>query len=653
MASSLYSSRKTLSSLRTNNNNNNSSQRASVSHSVVWVLLTVVVGITGSLLITALYIVQDSIDPQQQLQQKHAFLEPGHHALQQPPKQVLIDAVRKRNQQDNSNYSQSESDSIPIIELRAAISALEHQFTKRYGSYATLLREKGVTRYGSYEATAQRVLRALAEGRPMEWAFAGYSVTVGRGNYFTQSYPLVLQELLQPLYQPLQASSSSSFAPHMINSAIGGIPSFPYGFCLQHFLGEQPDVVSWDYSMNENGRDNTAVLEAYIRHVQAHYPQTQPMILALDNHPGRCQILQKYVEQGLLQDALCVKKADQLFSKAQLQTELSSSTLDGFVGWNDFGAPDKCPGRSSWHPKKQEHAMIAWMLAMDFAKVLETALTMIEENPHDWKDMAKQALSTKSIATFPAPLSSKLFDNDAAVNALLYGHNNDNDNDNHYHLHKVACRTSFLPAATTSTTDDLPSIVTHGLNQKAQADTILHERTDADYAAGWVLDVSSVERQTKIKVEKCGGLGYVDMKIALYGIPESGPLHLFLPVNDERTHADHDHEHASDQLASHWMDSLIICEANEKRSKEACQLDQDLRLVVGGATVEVDRIRWIHGAAEYLKRPTCIQVPLPATAQMTQQDDGTWGLPVHIHAAARVNRKNGACCVSHVAWEMH
>jgi hypothetical protein len=29
------------------------------------------------------------------------------------------------------------------------------------------------------------------------------------------------------------------------------VPSFPYGWCLKNFLGEDSDAVSWDFSMNE------------------------------------------------------------------------------------------------------------------------------------------------------------------------------------------------------------------------------------------------------------------------------------------------------------------------------------------------------------------------------------------------------------------
>jgi hypothetical protein len=244
-------------------------------------------------------------------------------------------------------------------------------------------------------------------------------------------------------------------------------------------------------------------------------------------------------------------------------------------------------------------------------------------------------------------------------------------------MRDVACRTNFLPA--TDSDKVLPSIVVSGLALGATAENIMQERTDVDYSQGWVLDVSSVERQTKVNVEKCGGLGYVDMKIALYGIPESGLLQLWLPVEShvhEKNHAAHNHEHV--ETASHWFDSLVICEANEKRAANACQLDPDLELTIGGVTVPSSHVQKIKGAGEYLKRPTCVHVPIPESAKITKfqdlvlnaaakrrlssgnddngndNDNNRIGLLVHVRVISpSVTRKAGACCLSHVAWELH
>jgi len=168
-----------------------------------------------------------------------------------------------------------------------------------------------------------------------------------------------------------------------------------------------------------------------------------------------------------------------------------------------------------------------------------------------------------------------------------------------------------------------------------------------------------VERDTKRKVEQCGGLGYIDMKIALYGIPESGTLGLFLPYEAE----DHDHDHDMTSTehtdAQHWFDGVIICEANDKRPKEACQLDHDIEYVVGA--VKVESVSQVQGAGEYLKRRTCVSVGVPKGAKVNRRQilsgDGTTkesvGIDVQITAKNKVTRSDGACCISHVVWEQH
>jgi hypothetical protein len=231
----------------------------------------------------------------------------------------------------------------------------------------------------------------------------------------------------------------------------------------------------------------------------------------------------------------------------------------------------------------------------------------------------------------------------------------------------LSCRTSFVPATDEKKT--LPSIVVSGFAE-ANLD-IMIDRTEEHYKEGWVLDVSKIERDTKRKVERCGGLGYIDMKIAMYGIPESGKLRLWLPFEGP-SHGDHSHS-AEDVDAKHWFDDLIFCEANEKRSDDACKLYQDMTIEVGG--VEISSIHEVSGAAEYLKRKTCVNVGIPNGAKVTKLgqvtttdghllssqdkmrlaggDDNSVGIVVDIRAKPKVTLQGGACCLSHIVWEMH
>ncbi|KAG7362303.1 hypothetical protein IV203_025969 [Nitzschia inconspicua] len=531
------------------------------------------------------------------------------------------------------------------------LAAIRQQFQARYGTMADPLLKNGLHVFGSIDHTAKRLLAASQQGRPFVMAFSGYSVTVGRGNFFHQSFPFVVQDILKDTFQHI-----FGILLEVRNGAIGGIPSFPYGFCLEHFLGLDPDVISWDYSMNEQGKD-ASVLEAWIRQATQQLPN-KPMIIMLDTSTSRMRLLDQYTQQGWLQDALAVGKKE-ILGDDETKVLAMDPLPPGFQEWDEFGAPPNCPGRGSWHPKKQEHALIGWLIAMHFVEAMERAIA-IQENTH------QQQLDSRQLArspTFTKPVSVKLPDNDLEVTELLYGH----PTGQVYQMKDLSCRTSFLPA--TDQTKTLPSVIVSGL---AEGDLdIMTDRTDVHYQEGWVLDVSKVERETKRKVESCGGLGYIDMKIALYGTAESGKLRLWLPFEGP-SHEDHDHND-NDVQAKHWFDDLIICEANEKRDDKACKLDRDMDIVVGG--VHIESAHPIKGAGEYLKRTTCINVGVPTDATMTTlgdvrgtdgrplsaedkakfgsgKDDAT-GLIVDITAKASVTRAKGACCLSHIVWEQH
>jgi hypothetical protein len=527
---------------------------------------------------------------------------------------------------------------IAYNKVKEAIEKVKEEFYDRYGGQeqATQFLEKTITFFGdSIDSTADRILRAIARQEAFVMGFAGYSITVGRGNYFRQSFPFVVERVLK---DAMLAVGVPSFVVR--NSAIGGIPSFPYAYCLDHFVSKDTDVLSWDFSMNEMSKD-PAVFEAYLRQALHQLPK-QPMIIMVDNNMLRAQLLQNYVKSGLLQGALTVAKAESVIDSTLLGLP-DIQKPPGLREWDVFGAPDSCPGRGSWHPKKQEHEFMGYMIAMHFVHALERVYEKQLAAPDQWFKPYLQTPDRPKIL-FPDPLSSPP-PNDASVTEILYG---TKVKDNRYQMKELSCRTNFLPA--TDHEKVLQSLIVSGMAVQATMANIMESRSDDMYQKGWVLDVSEVERDTKRKVEQCGGLGYIDMKIALYGAPESGPLELFLPYEGPP----HDNDVASD--AQRWFDGLIICEANDKRSKQACQLDRDVEYTVGG--IEVSNVVMVNGAGEYLKRKTCVNVGVPAGAQISRQKaDGdaqeSIGLSVRITAKSPVTRKDGACCLSHIVWEQH
>jgi hypothetical protein len=565
----------------------------------------------------------------------------------------------------SSSSSSTSSSSSQTVEFHSdAVEIVKREFYNRYGGrqVAERMLERGIQPFGSMNHTSQRILQAAANDQPFVLSFAGYSVTVGRGNHLFESYPFVLERILKPLLKDI-------FQVDVIvrNAAIGGIPSFPYGFCFQHFLGADADVVSWDYSMNEG--KGAAVLEAYLRQSQVQLPH-HPMMIVLDTNKFRCHLLDQYAQAGLIQDGMCVGMAKDVVEDKHLFTLPDDQKPPGFRNWDEFGAPDNCPGRGSWHPKKREHELIGWMMAMYFVQAIANAQSIAQQNPQ-WKTTYRRTETTTTTPlVFPKPMEEPPL-NPPPVTDLLFGHADDNGNN--YRLKQLSCRTSFLPA--TDADKVLPSIVVSGLAPDVTSDNIMKERSNEMYASGWVLDVSDIERDTKVKVENCGGLGYIDMKIALYGIPESGPLRLWLPMEHPGPHDKHSNDDQTTN-AKHWFDEIIICEANEKRGKAACKLDQDIEYIVGGVKVETTNM--IIGAGEYLKRKTCAHVGVPVASKVTRfkdltshdgtpltaetrrrligssdYDDNQVGLVLDVFAKPNVSRKNGACCLSHVVWEQH
>jgi hypothetical protein len=492
--------------------------------------------------------------------------------------------------------------------------------------------------------TAERILLAKQKQEKFVMSFGGYSVTVGRGNYYHQSYPFIMEKVLLPLFQDLGLDLV------VRNSAIGGIPSFPYGWCLPNFLGKDSDVVSWDYGMNE-GQDADA-FESYLRQSVSTLDK-RPMMILLDSKKSRVDMLKAYHDNGSLLDSIAVGRADVVVKRDIFQMK-EEDRPPGFQRWDEWGAPKGSPGQSSWHPKMMEHELIGWMIAMYFVDAVEVALDMVESGNLQIDKSAHEKMSL-----LPPPVSHVVQSNHPQTPShLLYGvvatlqQSNNSSHVSPWHMDPVSCRTSFLP----NIQGGLSEIVVSGLTEDVGDD--LKSRDDSQYNSGWVVDVGKVERDTKRKVERVGGLGYIDMKNAIYGIPQSGTLRLAIP--HEGPIHNHIHDQDSDMLASHWFDTLVICEVNEKRGKDECKPETDMTFIVGG--VESKSVVQITNAAAYLKKSICINVGIPEDAVINlksangdvHEKNEVVELTIDVFVSnPNVTRDNGACSISHVVWQSH
>ena len=241
----------------------------------------------------------------------------------------------------SSSKSSASSSSKANKAARKILDDVRRQFNERYKVDGTNgknifngpeLLQKGLHSFGSIDHTALRILDASNAKRPFVMAFSGYSITVGRGNFFNQSFPFVAEGVLK---EPMQKLFDIPLVVR--NSAIGGIPSFPYGFCMEHFLGSDPDVISWDYSMNEGGGD-ASVLEAFLRQATQQLSK-RPMVIMIDTNANRMRTLDEYTKKRWLKDAIAIGKKEILNEEEIFGETGGGQQLPvGFQEWNEFGA---------------------------------------------------------------------------------------------------------------------------------------------------------------------------------------------------------------------------------------------------------------------------------------------------------------------------
>lgn len=477
---------------------------------------------------------------------------------------------------------------------------------------------------------AERLIASKTAERPFKMAFGGYSVTAGRGNRFEQSYPFVIQRLLEGPIKDLGI-------PDLVvrNAALGGAPSFPYGWCLENFLGVDPDVVSWGFAMNEAnvGGGITEGLEGYLR--RAVVMKNSPMLLVEDAHTAlpRRQMLQYYADHGVGLDTLVVhsKPASEPFVALN-----DGIKPPGFMDWRRFGAPPGAPGQAPHHPAAKEHEFIAWIIALHFLSAIELASICLEENATFCQATMqnKDAVGETSAETILPPPTMSIRNTtqmSPQLYSLLYGSpKRSDDASSTWNMNKASCYTTFQP----SLTGNLEDLVVRGVAKNTQGLDIMLPKGSHFYHQGWVLDLGDSEKRAKRKLARYGGLGFVDSKQALYGVNASGPLELFIPLDEPSA------------------DIVVVCEVNEFRGENECNMERDLAFVLGGTPVKPE-LMMSFGSASYLGKPICCELPIPpgitGSRSTTRGKENRLGISLKISVqSTRVTTKDGACSISHV-----
>jgi hypothetical protein len=539
-----------------------------------------------------------------------------------------------------------------------AASGLRERFADSYGgeNAARMLLDKGLSTFSKPERedaipsdvlyTACRMKDAKESNRPFSIAFGGYSVTAGHGNYFSQSFPFVMERFMKTLF----GIAGVEFT--IRNAAIGGCPAFPYGWCLSNFLGESPDVISWDYSMNEAG-GVPAGMEAYLRHALT-LPR-RPKLLVKDAFMAtqRRNLLGNY--EDLLKDPVVIHTDPAV--KPFLGRE-EAYRPEGFQEWRKFGSPQGAPGQALHHPAVKEHELIGWLLAMHFV----TALQVLVAKP----DL--ECLVPEQELRLPPPISGKLLNATLEFSSVLFG---ESHTEEVWSMNPVHCRTTFKPILT----GDLKSIVYSGTT--GEDIDIMLPKSQMFYNKAWTLDLSEGEKSGQRKLNTFDhGLGFLDRKEAYYGIYTSGRIKLLVPYEAAATAA---HPKVGD-ATSDWFQSLIICQVNEKRDSGACNGAEDLGYAVGGVNA-TNIIMMGNAGTLFLGKKICAAITIPKDATFTsrrlleeqqrREDEQKLGenqiaaIPENESPLAdqigmlvevfvtnqHIVHVNQACSVSHVVWE--
>jgi hypothetical protein len=397
-----------------------------------------------------------------------------------------------------------------------------------------------------------------------------------------------------------------------------------------------------DHPLSFRLHRHVAGLESYVRHALSMNNKSPMFIMYGASSRSRRQLLQQYVDSGSALDPIVIHYDKSIVSTYVSQPEAERPV--GFQQWESWGSPPGCPGQSSWHLKLKEHEFIGWMLAMHFLSAMDLAVKKIVTSTEEMAEQPQRA-------HLHMPITLNENNKDDAITSLVYGVPTDESSNNHWAMTHVSCKTSFQH----SIQGQLDDIVVSGMVQLPDdLDPAVTAQDVSTYASGWVMDVGELERKTKRQLVPYGGLGYIDKKTALYGIPESGTLSLWLPLLP------------GGEVSPN---SLVICEVNEKRGDHECNMEQDLTFVVGGITSPKVSYLKRTGMA-YLGKVICVNVAIPKNISVTPRpkdlkkkpsrssnkalDDklDIRGITVDITVTGKhVTYKNGACSISHVIWE--
>ena len=373
----------------------------------------------------------------------------------------------------------------------------------------------------------------------------------------------------------------------------------------------------------------------------------------------------------------------------------------GFQEWRKYGAPPDAPGKARHHPAVKEHEFIAWLISIQFLASMELLFAFdlgiglfSLQNKEDEEEtfnilssnqrnlpppLTLQSTTTTTTTTTTISKDTQLLldsSQSKEIMSLMFGSQQSKSNEtnskntfHHWNMDPISCRTSFEPVLNGRLDDLILTGITH------DSTDIMLPKGAMFYNQGWVKDLGAAEKKAKRKLRRYGGLGFIDSKIAYYGIFASGPLLLFLPYEQQRQENDENKKlimtttKTKKIRVGDLFHSIVVCEVNEKRGEGECNMQEDVVYTVAGIEVNANYIT--ATGTSFLGKHICVLLPIPEDAMATfksevinenssQKENYTnkgnqtnvLGVTLQISVVNKaVTLSKGPCSISHVIWQ--
>ena len=214
-------------------------------------------------------------------------------------------------------------------------------------------------------------------------------MTAAHGNCIRHGYPAVLDRAMSDVF------AAAGVTLTVRNAGMGGTSTLPYAWCLPAFLGDDADIVSWEFGMMEAGDGLWFQTELYIRQAQL-LPHRPAVVLATELDPRLNGCSRREIDgvtTRLDGNRARVAKYYSNFTEviglatAYALCDVPDSTdapypLQHITGggdkWHDkYRGPTDTPGRASWHPGWRVHQLRGLLLGHYYINCMVKAIKSI------------------------------------------------------------------------------------------------------------------------------------------------------------------------------------------------------------------------------------------------------------------------------------